>query len=222
MLLPLVDRPGQAEGARPRRTGTPSDTTESTRCRQGFFGYWAARADCDRRRDLWSGAVSDDALTMLYAMEGARALAGARAGLEHAAARFNADPRGWPHRSSAAGKPCPDGNTVAYPVNSLVALHDVRTGAQHHLFGHTDRVHLTCFSRDGRVLVTGHGRRPPARLGDRRGAGEVADARGCARRVSNPSTCPRVDARWSPRGRQRAADDRGVGHRAGDARGVRA
>ena len=110
--------------------------------------------------------VSDvDALTgMPYAMEGARApFAGARAGAEDAPPALTLTRAvGLTGEFPGAVAWCPDGNTVAYPVNSLVALHDVRTGTQSHLFDHTDRVHLTCFSRDGRVLVTGQRGRHPA------------------------------------------------------------
>ena len=61
----------------------------------------------------------------------------------------------------------PDGRRVAYPVNSVVAMHDTRDGTQTHLFGHTERVHLLCFGRDGRVLVTGQrGRHPVIKVWD--------------------------------------------------------
>ena len=44
---------------------------------------------------------------------------------------------------------------------------DVETGAQSHLFGHTENVHLLCFSKDGRVLATGQkGRHPTIRVWD--------------------------------------------------------
>jgi hypothetical protein len=46
-------------------------------------------------------------------------------------------------------------------------MHDTRDGTQTHLFGHTDRVHLLCFGRDGRVLVTGQrGRHPVIKVWD--------------------------------------------------------
>ena len=167
---------GKPRAARPAssRVNAPSDGAHPSDV--GFFGDGGAGGLRSSSRPV-SGAVSDvDALTgMPYAMEGARApFAGARAGSEDAPPALTLTRAvGLTGEFPGAVAWCPDGNTVAYPVNSLVALHDVRTGAQHHLFGHTDRVHLTCFSRDGRVLVTGQrGRHPLIKVWD------VAEERG--------------------------------------------
>ena len=161
---------GKPRAARPAssRVNAPSDGAHPSDV--GFFGDGGAGGLRSSSRPV-SGAVSDvDALTgMPYAMEGARApFAGARAGAEDAPPALTLTRAvGLTGEFPGAVAWCPDGNTVAYPVNSLVALHDVRTGAQHHLFGHTDRVHLTCFSRDGRVLVTGQrGRHPLVKVWD--------------------------------------------------------
>jgi len=177
------DAAGRATGAirrgKPRaaRPGLPSrgDPSEDV----GFFGDGGAGGLRSSSRHV-SGAVNDvDAVTgMPYAMDGgARGLTPPNVGYPDDAPPALALTRavGLTGEFPGAVAWCPDGTTVAYPVNSLVALHDVRTGAQSHLFGHTDRVHLSCFSRDGRVLVTGQrGRHPLVKVWDVESNAQVA------------------------------------------------
>ena len=162
---------GKPRAARPASYRLNAQSRDDPSGDVGFFGDGGAGGLRSSARPV-SGAVSDvDALTgMPYAMEGAKApFARGAMGAEGDAPPALTLTRaiGLTGEFPGAVAWCPDGNTVAYPVNSLVALHDVRTGTQSHLFGHTDRVHLTCFSRDGRVLVTGQrGRHPVVKVWD--------------------------------------------------------
>ena len=165
---------GKPRAARPAssRAGDPSEDV-------GFFGDGGAGGLRSSSRPV-SGAVNDvDAVTgMPYAMEGgARGLTPSHVGYPTDAPPALTLTRAIGLTGEFPGAVAwrPDGTAVAYPVNSLVALHDVRTGAQHHLFGHTDRVHLCRFSRDGRVLVTGQrGRHPLIKVWDVETFGQVA------------------------------------------------